>query len=280
MPRIIPIQDLNQPELDVFFRLTENQLRNRLEPEKSIFIAQSPKVIDVALQSGCEPVAVLTEPKHLECQALPLFESFDTLPIYIAAREQLAQITGFALTRGILCAMRRPAQPSLEQLCAGASRIAVLDGIVDATNVGAILRSAAALNMDGVIVTSGCCDPLNRRAVRVSMGTVLQVPWTEVDSGPAGKVPPWLTALHQMGFKTAAMALRPNTLDLDDPVLLEEPRLAVILGEEGYGLPDAIIQACSYTVCIPMSHGVDSLNVGAAGAVAFWQLGHRAGNGK
>ena len=269
MPNIIPIHALNQPELDVYARLTENQLRNRLEPEKGIFIAQTPKVITLALENGYEPLSLLAEEGQLEREARKILEDVGETPIYTASRELLAELTGYALTRGILCAMRRPAMPALAQICAGAKRIAVLDGVVDATNVGAIIRSAAALDMDGVVVTSTCCDPFNRRAVRVSMGTVFQIPWTRTESET------WVRELRNLGYRTVAMALRKDSLDIDDPVLAKEEKLAVVLGSEGWGLPQETIDRCDYTVCIPMGHGVDSLNVAAASAVAFWQLGRR-----
>ena len=269
MPNIIPIHALNQPELDVYARLTENQLRNRLEPEKGIFIAQTPKVITLALENGYEPLSLLAEEGQLEGEARKILEDVGETPIYTASRELLAELTGYALTRGILCAMRRPAMPALAQICAGAKRIAVLDGVVDATNVGAIIRSAAALDMDGVVVTSTCCDPFNRRAVRVSMGTVFQIPWTRTESET------WVRELRNLGYRTVAMALRKDSLDIDDPVLAKEEKLAVVMGSEGWGLPQETIDRCDYTVCIPMGHGVDSLNVAAASAVAFWQLGRR-----
>lgn len=269
MPNIIPIHALSQPELDVYARLTENQLRNRLEPEKGIFIAQTPKVIALALENGYEPLSILAEEGQLDGEARKILEAVGETPIYTASRELLAELTGYALTRGILCAMRRPKMPALEEICAGAKRIAVLDGVVDATNVGAIIRSAAALDMDGVVVTSTCCDPLNRRAVRVSMGTVFQIPWTRTESAT------WVRELRTLGYRTVAMALRKDSLDIDDPALAGEEKLAVVLGSEGWGLPQQTIDRCDYTVCIPMGHGVDSLNVAAASAVAFWQLGRR-----
>lgn len=270
MPNRIPIQSLSQPELDVYARLTDHQLRNRLEPEKGIFIAQTPKVIALALENGYEPLSILAEDGQLGGEAARLLEAVGRIPIYTAPRELLAELTGYALTRGILCAMRRPKMPRLEEICAGASRIAVLDGVVDATNVGAVIRSAAALNMDGVVVTSTCCDPLNRRAVRVSMGTVFQIPWTRIEAET------WAPELRNLGFRTAAMALRKDSMDIDDPILTKEEKLAVVLGSEGWGLPQQTIDQCDYTVCIPMGHGVDSLNVAAASAVAFWQLGRSA----
>lgn len=271
MPDIIEITDLQQPELDVYTRLTEAQLRCRLHPENSLFIAQSPKVIACALEGGCRPVSILAERKHLRLQA-DIIERCGDIPVYTADSSLLQQLTGFSLCRGILCAMHRPALPTPEQLCQSARRIAVLDGIVDATNIGAIIRSAAALNMDGVLVSTSCCDPLNRRAVRVSMGTVFQIPWTFVQADPAAAVQPWQQMLHTLGFKTAAMALREDSVSIDEPALCDEQKLAVVLGAEGYGLSRETISHCDYTVKIPMGHGVDSLNVAAAGAVAFWQL--------
>ena len=275
MPNIIEIHDLDAPELDVFARLTEQQLRSRLEPEKGVFIAQSGKVLEIALDRGYEPVSVLAERKHIEGGARELLQKCGDIPVYTAEREVLEQLTGYSLTRGILCAMRRPKLRTLEEVCAGARRVAVLDGIVDGTNVGAIIRSAAALNMDAVLVTSTSCDPLNRRAIRVSMGTVFQIPWTQVQAAPGGAVQPWQEQLHALGFKTAAMALREHSVSIDEPALLAEEKLAVVMGAEGNGLPAETIDRCDYTVCIPMGHGVDSLNVAAASAVAFWQLRSR-----
>lgn len=266
MCNIIEVTDLNAPGLDVFTRLTEAQLRNRLEPEKGIFIAESPKVIDSALDAGYEPVSLLMERKHIAGQAQGVMARCGDVPIYTADSDLLEKLTGYRLTRGVLCAMRRPALPCAQHVCEGARRVAVLDGIVDSTNIGAIFRSAAALNMDAVLVTPTCCDPLNRRAVRVSMGTVFQVPWTYIEGDcPVGQ-------LKKLGFKTAAMALSDTAVSIDDSRLMAEERLAIILGAEGYGLPASTIAGSDYTVCIPMSHGVDSLNVAAASAVAFWQL--------
>lgn len=262
MPKIIEITDLSIPELDAYARLTQAQLRNRLEPEKGIFIAESPKVIDLALRAGCTPLSMLMERKHIEGQAADLIARCD-VPVYTADREILASLTGYELTRGILCALRRPQLPSPEDVLQNARRVAVLCGIVDSTNVGAIFRSAAALGMDAVLVTPECCDPLCRRAVRVSMGTVFQTPWTVIDS---------IVALQELGFKSAAMALTDRSVSIDDPTLAGEEKLAIVLGNEGHGLPQSVIDACDYTVKIPMKHGVDSLNVAAAGAVAFWQL--------
>ena len=272
MPNIIEITDLRAPELDVFARLTEAQLRNRLEPEKGLFIAESPKVIHRALDAGYVPKALLMERRHLEGQARELLDRCPNVPVYTADRDILAQLTGYELTRGILCAMGRPRLPSVEALCADARRVAVLEGIVDTTNVGAIFRSAAALHMDAVLLTPTCCDPLNRRAARVSMGTVFQVPWTRIGEDHSQWPQPGLRRLQDLGFKTAALALTDDSVSIDDPALMAEEKLAVILGTEGDGLSDRTIADCDYTVKIPMSHGVDSLNVAAASAVAFWQL--------
>ena len=273
MANIMEITDLSAPELDVYARLTEAQLRNRLEPEKGIFIAESPKVIHLALDAGCQPISLLTERRHISGQVGEILARFPALPVYTGDREILSSLTGYSLTRGILCAMRRPPLLNLRQVCRNARRIAVLEGIVDATNVGAIFRSAAALNMDGVLLTPTCCDPLNRRAVRVSMGTVFQVPWAWVCGSPAQWPEPGMAALQALGFRTAAMALSGNSVSIADPVLAAEEKLAIILGAEGDGLSHSTIACCNYNVKIPMSHGVDSLNVAAASAVAFWQLG-------
>ena len=272
MPNIIEITDIAAPELDVFARLTEAQLRNRLEPEKGIFIAESPKVIVRALDAGCAPLSLLMERRHLEGQGRDIMERCGDIPVYTADREVLEALTGYQLTRGILCAMRRPRLNDMETLCANARRIAVLEGIVDSTNVGAIFRSAAALHMDAVLLTPTCCDPLCRRAVRVSMGTVFQIPWTRIGETPEQWPQPGLTRLQKLGFKTAAMALSDTSVSIDDPQLMAEDKLAIVLGTEGDGLSRHTIADCDYTVRIPMSHGVDSLNVAAASAVAFWQL--------
>ena len=272
MANIIEISDLSSPALDLFARLTEGQLRNRREAEKGVFIAESPKVIQRALDGGYEPLALLMEGRHIEGQGAGIIARCGDIPVYTAPREVLAALTGYELTRGVLCAMRRPSLPTVEEVCAGARRVAVLEGIVDSTNVGAIFRSAAALNMDAVLVTPTCGDPLYRRAVRVSMGTVFQVPWTRIGSSPAHWPEQGIEQLRALGFKTAAMALCDNSVSIDDPRLMAEDKLAIILGTEGDGLAPATIAACDYTVKIPMSHGVDSLNVAAAGAVAFWQL--------
>lgn len=272
MANIIEIQDISAPELDMFARLTQAQLRNRREPEKGIFIAESPKVIGYALDAGCEPVALLMERRQIEGQAQEIIARCGDIPVYTAEREVLAGLTGFELTRGVLCAMRRPQLPTVEQLCANARRVAVLEGIVDATNVGAIFRSAAALHMDAVLITPTCCDPLHRRAARVSMGTVFQVPWTKIGETASDWPQAGIQRLRELGFKTAAMALSDRAVSVDDPGLMAEEKLAIILGTEGDGLSNETIADCDYTVCIPMSHGVDSLNVAAASAVAFWQL--------
>ncbi len=272
MPNIIEIHDFSQPELDVFARLTEAQLRNRLEQDKGLFIAESPKVIARALDAGYQPVSLLMERKHIEGQAQEIIARCGEIPIYTADREILAALTGYELTRGILCAMHRPHLPSVEELCVNAHRVAVLEGIVDSTNIGAIFRSAAALHMDAVLITPTCCDPLCRRAARVSMGTVFQVPWTRIGTVPADWPHPGMERLHNLGFKTAAMALSDKSVSIDDPVLMAEDKLAIVLGTEGDGLAAQTIADCDYTVKIPMSHGVDSLNVAAASAVAFWQL--------
>lgn len=275
MPNIIEITDFAQPELDVFARLTEAQLRNRLEPEKGVFIAESPKVIARALDAGYEPVSLLMERKHIDGQARDIIARCGDIPVYTGDGDLLAGLTGYQLTRGVLCAMRRPRLPSVEELCAGARRVAVLEGIVDPTNVGAIFRSAAALNMDAVLVTPTCCDPLYRRAARVSMGTVFQIPWTRIGSAPGDWPQPGIDRLRALGFRTAAMALSDTAVSIADPQLCAEEKLAIVLGTEGDGLATRTIASCDYTVCIPMSHGVDSLNVAAASAVAFWQLGAR-----
>lgn len=272
MANIIEITDFSAPELDVFARLTEAQLRNRRNPEKGIFIAESPKVIERALNGGYEPVSLLMERKHIEGQARELIERCPHVPVYTADNELLTKLTGYELTRGILCAMRRKPLPTVEEICTHARRIAVLESIVDPTNVGAIFRSAAALNMDAVLVSPTCCDPLVRRSVRVSMGTVFQVPWTRIGNRADQWPLPGMDQLKALGFKTAAMALSDNSVSIDDPKLLQEEKLAVILGTEGDGLSTRTIADCDYTVKIPMSHEVDSLNVAAASAVAFWEL--------
>ena len=273
MPNIIEITDFHAQELDPYARLTQNQLRNRLEPEKGIFIAESPKVIDRALDAGYKPVSLLMERKQITGPAAGILSRCGDAPVYTADREMLAELTGFELTRGVLCAFHRPAPRPVEELCKNARRVAVLEGIVDSTNVGAIFRSAAALNMDAVLINPSCCDPLCRRAVRVSMGTVFQVPWGQLGETPADWPEKGMDILHSLGFKTAAMALSDRSVSIDDEQLAKEPKLAIVLGTEGDGLAAGTIASCDYTVKIPMSHGVDSLNVAAASAVAFWQLG-------
>ena len=273
MPNIIEITDFHAPELDPYARLTQNQLRNRLEPEKGIFIAESPKVIDRALDAGYKPVSLLMERKQITGPAAGILSRCGDAPVYTADREMLAELTGFELTRGVLCAFHRPAPRPVEELCKNARRVAVLEGIVDSTNVGAIFRSAAALNMDAVLINPSCCDPLCRRAVRVSMGTVFQVPWGQLGDSPADWPEKGMDILHSLGFKTAAMALSDRSVSIDDEQLAKEPKLAIVLGTEGDGLAADTIASCDYTVKIPMSHGVDSLNVAAASAVACWQLG-------
>ena len=268
MPNIIEITDFSAPELDIYARLSEVQLLNRADPENALFIAESPNVIERALNAGCVPVSFLMERKHVEGKGREILARCGDVPVYAAELEVLIQLTGFHLTRGMLCAMRRPKLPSVEEVCAGARRIAVLENVMNPTNIGAIFRSAAALNMDAVLLTSAGSDPLYRRAVRVSMGTVFQVPWTYLEDENS-----WPERLHALGFKTAAMALREDSVRLDDPRLLAEEKLAIVLGTEGDGLAADTIAHCDYTVRIPMSHGVDSLNVAAASAVAFYQLG-------
>lgn len=273
MPNIIEVNSIAAPELDIFARLTEAQLRNKLEQEKGIFIAESPKVIRLALAGGYEPVAMLMEKKHLTGDAQDIVEQADkNMPIYTAEREVLQALTGYKLTRGVLAAFKRPQLPTVEEICGRAKRIAILDEIADSTNVGAIIRSAAALGVDAVLVTPTCCDPLFRRAVRVSMGTVFQIPWTRIGETAEDWPEQGMDRLHALGFKSIAMALKPNSLTIDDEALKEEEKLAIILGSEGYGLKDATLASCDYTVIIPMQHQVDSLNVAAASAVAFWEL--------
>ena len=275
MANIQVLSSLDAPELDVYARLTQAQLRNRLEPEKGVFIAESPKVIDRALDAGYEPVSLLMERRQITGPAAGILSRCGDAPVYTADRELLAALTGFELTRGVLCAFRRPAPRPVEELCRDARRVAVLEGIVDSTNVGAIFRSAAALNMDAVLINPSCCDPLCRRAVRVSMGTVFQVPWGQLGDSPADWPEKGMDVLHALGFKTAAMALSDRSVSIDDEQLAREPKLAIVLGTEGDGLAASTIASCDYTVKIPMSHGVDSLNVAAASAVAFWQLGRQ-----
>ena len=274
--KIEEITSLQDERVQMFSTLTEAQLRNRLEPGKGIFIAESPKVIWVALQAGYEPVALLSERKHLEGDAKDIAERLSAtgVPIYTGEREVLAQLTGYTLTRGVLCAMRRPKERSVAEVTEGARRVVIIDGVVDTTNIGAIFRSAAALGIDAVLLTRNSCDPLNRRAVRVSMGTVFLVPWTwiDVETTSEGGHNHYTNQLRQLGFKTVAMALNDKAIHLDDAQLKQEERLAIIMGTEGDGLPEDTIVAADYVVIIPMAHGVDSLNVAAASAVAFWEL--------
>ncbi len=272
MANIIHITDFSDPALDVYVRLTGAQLRNKLEPEKGIFIAESPTVIEVAMQGGCEPVSILTDERLLGGAVDKIIEKCGDIPVYTASRDLLARMTGFELTRGALCAMRRPALPSVGELLKNARRIAVLEAVADSTNIGALFRSAAALGIDAVLVTPTCCDPLCRRAVRVSMGTVFLVPWTKIGETPADWPENGLKQLKDLGFKTVAMALTDKSVSIDNPDLKAEEKLAIILGTEGDGLSKQTIASCDYTVKIPMRHGVDSLNVAAAGAVAFYEL--------
>ncbi len=267
MSNLIEITDFQAPQLDVYARLTEVQLYNHEFPEKGMFIAESPKVIERALDAGYEPVSCLMEKKHIEGEGRPILDRIGDVPVFCAEFDVLTQLTGFALTRGMLCAMKRKKLKTVAQICQNKSRVVILDRVMNPTNVGAIIRSAAALGMDAVLLTPGCSDPLYRRAVRVSMGTVFQIEWTFIESGD-------LDEIKSLGFKTAAMALKDDTLSIREPRLTEEPRLAVIMGTEGDGLSDETIADCDYTVKIPMYHGVDSLNVAAASAVAFYQLGH------
>ena len=304
MARMIEITDFGAPELDVYARLTENQLINRHEPEKGTFIAESPKVIERALDAGYMPVSILTEKRHIEGEGQKILARCGEIPVYTAEFDVLTKLTGFQLTRGMLCAMYRQPLPSVQSVCKGAKRIAVLENVVNPTNVGAIFRSAAALGMDAVLLTTGCSNPFYRRAIRVSMGTVFQVPWTylgeetkpetvrkpesEEEKEPGtgiewnleleGKADSgnWQKQLHELGFHTVAMALKEDSLSIDDPKLMNADKLAIVLGTEGDGLAPETIAACDDTVCIPMAHGVDSLNVAAASAVAFWQLGRQA----
>lgn len=273
MPEIIEITDFNAPELDVYARLSEAQLLSRHEPEKALFIAESPRVIERALDAGYVPVSLLVEHKHIEGQAKDVIARCGEIPVYTAEFEVLTQLTGYNLTRGALCAMKRQALPSVEEVCKGARRIAVLENVMNPTNVGAIFRSAAALNMDAVLLTPACSNPLYRRAVRVSMGTVFQIPWTFLGEEDTQWPDQGMELLHRLGFRTAAMALRDDTVSIEDSRLHAEEKLAIVLGTEGEGLAPETIAQCDYTVRIPMAHGVDSLNVAAASAVAFWELG-------
>ena len=268
MADIMEITDLTSPELDIYARLNETQLRHLYEPKPGIFIAESPRVIERALDAGCVPISCLCERRHIEGAAEDILSRCGEIPVYTAEYEVLTKLTGFALTRGMLCAMYRPNLPTVQEVCQNAHRIAVLENVVNPTNIGAIFRSAAALSMDAVLLTPACSDPLYRRAIRVSMGTVFQIPWTYLDQDG-------LDSIRKMGFKTAAMALRDDSVSIDDPALEKEEKLAIVLGTEGDGLASSTIEGCDYTVRIPMACGVDSLNVAAASAVAFWQLRRR-----
>ena len=272
MPNLIPITDFAAPELDIYASLSEAQLLNRFEPEKGLFIAESPKVIERALNAGCEPVSILMEDKHVEGEGKDILARCGHIPVYTAPFEVLTQLTGFKLTRGMLCAMRRRPLPTVEEVCANARRIAVLEDVMNPTNIGAIIRSAAALNMDAVLLTPACSNPLYRRAIRVSMGTVFQIPWTFLGNDEKETPRSWVQQLKKLGFQTAAMALSDDSVSIRDPRLGDVEKLAIVLGTEGDGLASKTIADCDYTVRIPMSHGVDSLNVAAASAVAFWQL--------
>ena len=272
MANIIEINDFSAVELDIYARLTEGQLLNRFEPEKGLFIAESPKVIERALDAGYEPISILLEKKHIEGEAKHILERCGDIPVFTAEFDVLTQLTGFQLTRGMLCAMRRKPLPTVEAVLKNARRVAVLENVMNPTNVGAIFRSAAALGMDAVLLTGACSNPLYRRAIRVSMGTVFQVPWTFL-GGENDSIEANVTTLQSLGFKTAAMALSDDSVSIRNKNLLAEEKLAIILGTEGDGLANTTIAQCDYTVRIPMSHGVDSLNVAAASAVAFFQLG-------
>ena len=280
MANVIEITDLNAPELDIYARLKENQLQHYFEPNPGLFIAESPNVIERALASGCIPHSILVEQSQIEKEAKKIIAQCGDIPVYTAPFDVLTGLTGFQLTRGLLCAMYRPSLPTVEELCKNAHRIAVLENVMNPTNIGAIFRSAAALGMDAVLLTSGCSDPLYRRASRVSMGTVFQIPWTYFDKKEfstqiENSFKNYIMKLHELGFTTAAMALKDDSTSVDNPVFQTCDRLAVILGTEGEGLCKETIDSCDYTVMIPMAHGVDSLNVAAASAVAFWELGKR-----
>lgn len=274
MPEVMELIDLDErEELQLYTSLNEAQLLHYYEPNGGIFIAESPKVIDRALDAGCQPISFLMEKKHVQTQGREILERCPDVPVYVAKPEILAQVTGYQLTRGMLCAMKRPDLLPVEEVCKQAKRIAVLENVVNPTNVGAIFRSAAALGMDAVLLTGGCADPFYRRAIRVSMGTVFQIPWTYIEKKTCAWPEEGISCLRKMGFKTAAMALKKESVSIDDKNLLAEEKLAVILGTEGDGLATDTIADCDYTVLIPMAHGVDSLNVAAASAVAFWELG-------
>ena len=272
MANIMEITDFSAPELDVYARLTEAQLLNRFEPAKGMFIAESPKVIHRALDAGCVPVSMLMERKDIDGSAREILERCPDIPVYTADEDLLCNLTGYHLTRGVLCAMRRPQLPAAEEILADKRRVVILENVQNPTNVGAIFRSAAALGMDAVLLTPGCSNPLYRRSARVSMGTVFQVPWTYIGTETADWPGKGMEILKNLGYKTAAMALSDNSVSIDDPSLMAEEKLAILMGSEGDGLTDVTIAACDYTVKIPMYHGVDSLNVAAASAVAFWQL--------
>lgn len=274
MPEVMELTDLDErEELQLYTSLNEAQLLHYYEPNGGIFIAESPKVIERALDAGCQPISFLMEKKHVQMQGREILERCPDVPVYVAKPEILAQVTGYQLTRGMLCAMKRPDLLPVEEVCKQAKRIAVLENVVNPTNVGAIFRSAAALGMDAVLLTGGCADPFYRRAIRVSMGTVFQIPWTYIEKKTCAWPEEGISCLRKMGFKTAAMALKKESVSIDDKNLLAEEKLAVILGTEGDGLATDTIADCDYTVLIPMAHGVDSLNVAAASAVAFWELG-------
>lgn len=266
--RIIKIDSISDPQLDIYRKLTDAQLRQFKESETGVFIAESPKVIRVALNAGYTPISLLCEAKHIKGDAADIIQMCEeTMPVYTGPRDVLSALTGYTLTRGVLCAMHRPMLPSIQDVCANAQRIVIIDGVVDTTNIGAIFRSAAALGMDAVLLTRNSCDPLNRRAIRVSMGSIFLVPWTWIDGD--------LVALRKLGFKTVAMALTDNSISIDSPQLVGESRLAIIMGTEGDGLPMETIRTADYVARIPMYYGVDSLNVAAASAIAFWQLGRK-----
>lgn len=275
MAHIIEITDFSASALDIYARLTENQLLNRHEPEKGMFIAESPKVIGRALDAGCKPISLLLERRHIAGQAREIIARCQDVPVYTADFDVLTQLTGFQLTRGVLCAMLRPPLPTVQEVCEGARRVVVLENVMNPTNVGAIFRSAAALGMDGVLLTPSSSNPLYRRAIRVSMGTVFQIPWTFLDTGQdtEGWPGPGMALIRDLGFKTVAMALSDHAVTIEDPRLRQEEKLAIIMGTEGDGLSEETIAGCDYTARIPMAHGVDSLNVASASAVAFWQLG-------
>ncbi len=272
MANVIEITNFSAPELDVYARLTEAQLLNRFEPAKGLFIAESPKVIHRALDAGCQPVSLLMERKDIEGSAAEIIARCPDIPVFTADEELLCSLTGYHLTRGVLCAMRRPKLPAVEEICRDARRVVVLENVQNPTNVGAIFRSAAALGMDAVLLTPGCSNPLYRRSARVSMGTVFQIPWTFIGEESAHWPHPGMERLKSMGFKTISMALKDDSLSIDDPKLRQEEKLAILMGSEGDGLTDSTISSCDHTVKIPMYHGVDSLNVAAASAVAFWEL--------